>query len=90
MKKVFSLALMALTVVFSACAQDRVVTFEQLPANAQKVIKQHFTTEGIAYVKLDKEFIGTEYEVRYTNGTEIDFTEKGEIKKVDCGLNQVP
>ena len=38
MKKVFSLALMALTVVFSACAQDRVVTFEQLPANAQKVI----------------------------------------------------
>lgn len=90
MKKVFSLALMALTVVFSACAQDRVVTFEQLPANAQKVIKQYFTTEGIAYIKLDKEFIGTEYEVRYTNGTEIDFTDKGEIKKVDCGLNQVP
>jgi len=90
MKKILSVVLMIAAFTLSLRAQDRIVTYNELPENAKLIITQHFTTEGISLIKYDWEVFDSEYEVHYTNGTELSFTGKGELKKVDCGMKQVP
>lgn len=88
MKK-FSLWLCVCAIAsLSACAQERSITFNELPEQAKHIITQHFSTEGISIIKLDNE--DSEYEVHYTDGTEVDFSTKGALQKVDCNQKRVP
>lgn len=74
----------------SACAHDQLITFEQLPANAQALVKTHFNAAEVSVVIMDKDLLDTDYEVRMQNGTKLEFEGNGELKKVDCGLQRVP
>lgn len=90
MKKLLLSLFMALTLCLSACADGRPITFEQLPANAQTIITQNFVRENILFITVDTELFGTEYEVRFNDGKELDFDSKGNIIKVDCKYEPVP
>lgn len=91
MKKMFLVALVAIGSVFSACADnDRIITFDQMPAAAQATVKEYFDVATISYVKLDDEFIGDKYEVRFNDGKEIDFESDGSLHKVDFKYSAVP
>lgn len=74
----------------SACSQDQVGTFDQLPQNAQELINQHFNKDNISLIKIDKDLTGNEYEVIFVDGTDLEFDKNGNLIKVDCGLTQVP
>ena len=89
MKKTLSVIILTLLMGVCGFAQDRIITFEQLPANAQKTITQHFDKTAISYVKMDNDG-PLEYEVYFTNGAEVEFFKNGEFKKVDCKHQQVP
>lgn len=90
MKKTFLMALVAVMCSLNSCANDQLITFAQLPEAAQKIVQTHFDVNNIAYVKLDREFVGKEYEVRFNDGTELDFEGDGSLKKVDCKYQAVP
>ena len=90
MKRLFLALFMALTLCLSACADGRPITFEQLPANAQTIVTQYFVRENILFMTVDTELFGTEYEVRFNDGKELDFDSKGNLIKVDCKYEQVP
>lgn len=90
MKKFFSIVAMMVLFTMSACSQDQVGTFDQLPQNAQELINQHFNKDNISLIKIDKDLTGNEYEVIFVDGTDLEFDKNGNLIKVDCGLTQVP
>jgi hypothetical protein len=92
MKKFIIAAFAAVCSIFSACADnDRIITFDQLPAAAQAIVQQYKNVADIAYVKLDPEFFGgDEYSVRFNDGKEFEFEEDGSLHKVDYQYEAVP
>ena len=77
-------------VASSACSGERKGSFEQLPQTAQSVIVQHFDKAAIASVIIDNDDKTTEYEVRFTDGTELDFDKNGGLKKAETKRGELP
>ena len=81
-KLIVLLGIMALA--FVSC--DRPLTFEKLPQQAQQFINQNFKDVGFLSAMKDD----GKYDVVLKDGTEIEFTRKGEWEKVDCHLTEIP
>ena len=62
-----------LLISITANAQETIIVRKQLPLNAQKLIKTNFSDKTIDYIIADKELISTDYSVKFTDGSEIDF-----------------
>ena len=90
MKNSFMVALMAFVCSLTACADDQLVTFAQLPVEAQNTVKQYFDEANIAFCTLDREFLGKEYKVQFNDGSEIKFEGDGSLHSVDCKFSAVP
>lgn len=93
MKKLMKLfavgcALSAQTLVFAG--QDKPIKIEQLPANAQQIINNHFAGQKVALAKVDSELFGKTYDVIFTNGDKLEFDSKGDWIEVECKKSQVP
>jgi uncharacterized protein YuzE len=71
-------------------ADDKIIPVEQLPAPAKTFVKKYFPQATIEYATKDTEFMGTTYEVRLSDGTEVDFDKKGNWDNVDCKTKAVP
>jgi len=85
------MALVAYSFSFTACtADEKVITYPELPLDAQRLIEKHFQKADVSVVIMDREAIFVEYEVRLTDGTQIEFEKDGELKKIDCGTKAVP
>jgi len=91
MKKTLLMAILVVMSCLNACtARDQLITFAQLPEAGQQLVQANFDVNNIAYVKMDVEFLGKEYEVRFNDGTELDLEGDGSLKKVDCKYQAVP
>lgn len=90
MKKIFFVASIILLCTLSAVAQDRMITFDQLPKSSQDFITTYFSKDNVSFVKIDEESYGFEYEVYFNNGNKVEFDKTGEMKKVDCNHSKVP
>lgn len=93
MKK-YVMALMALIMSVSmahAFVDSYTVKRESLSQAAQEMLKEHFPKAKVSMIKVDRHLLKkTDYDVKLTNGTKIDFSNKGEWKSVDCGKKAVP
>ena len=70
-----------------ALADDRPIPVEQLPASAKTFVTKNFQGKKILYAEKD----WNSYECRLDDGTKIEFTSKGDWKKVDCNrMSAVP
>lgn len=69
---------------------DRPISFDRLPETAQTFIKQYFPDANIAFVKMEKEFLDTSYDVVFINGDKVEFDRKGNWKEVRCRRLTVP
>ena len=68
------LLLIAATLTFSvASAQDKKVTFNDLPADAINFVREHFLVDHIASVWKDTDYKDEEYTVIFRDGLEIEF-----------------
>ena len=89
MKKYFSVVLIALCSL-TACANEQVIPFDQVPEPAKAIVEAHFDASQIAYVTLDKGLLDAEYDVKFNDGRSLEFNKAGELLKVDCKQTEVP
>ena len=89
MKKYFSVVLIALCSL-TACANEQVIPFDQVPEPAKAIVAAHFDASQIAYVTLDKDLLDAEYDIKFNDGRSLEFNKAGELLKVDCKQTEVP
>lgn len=84
----------ASTAFATACSyhdnDERPITFEQLPIEAQNFVKQYFANGEISYVILDNGILFDDYSVIFANGDKLDFDNNGLWTDVECRHNAVP
>ncbi len=92
MKKLLGLIVCMLLTVSAMYARDRVSRdVNLLPTEARELIKNHFAEASISYLKVDKNLFRVEgYDVRLTDGTELDFNSKGQWTEIEAEKNAVP
>lgn len=79
-----------LTVGGNVKAQESIITENELPQAAQKFIKDNFSKSTIDYMKKDKEFFSTDYKVKFTDGSDVEFDSKGVWMEVDGNKKAIP
>ena len=85
------LLLIAATLTFSvASAQDKKVTFNDLPADAINFVREHFLVDHIASVWKDTDYNDEEYTVIFRDGLEIEFNGNGDWKELKARHGKVP
>ena len=80
----FTMMVMLLVGATSAMARDRVVSYEDLPVKAQTTINKHFHKKKIVLVKVDKGYRNDDFEVKFSDGSEVEFNAVGEWTDVKC------
>ena len=73
-----------------ADGREEPITFERLPQAAQTFLKTHFDTLTVAYIVADHKIMTVEYEVKYTDRTEVDFRADGSWESVERKYAPVP
>lgn len=64
---------------------------DKLPEEAQNMLTEYFPKAKVSLIKIDRHLLKkTDYDVRLTNGTSIEFSNKGKWKSVNCGKKTVP
>lgn len=63
---------------------------DKLPVAAQTFLKTHFADLTLAFATEDPKYIGSEYEVVYTDRTEVDFRTDGQWSSVERKYAAVP
>ena len=86
-KSLFILMAFVLTMCLPVMADnDRVITFDQLPAPAQELLKKHFAEKVPLIITVDWD----DYNVIYQSGEKVEFDKKGNWKDLDCNVSRVP
>lgn len=80
------MAVMVCAASYYCSARNVIVTLQELPQQAQSFLAAHFDTSDISSIVKD----GNEYEVRFENGTEVEFNHKGQWENIDCKREPVP
>lgn len=83
MKKIFALTAIVLASLQIVNADDKPVTFNQLPAPAQTFINANYPGEKISYATKDDDFILPDYNVMLANGVKIQFENSGALEKIE-------
>lgn len=85
MKRIFAIiaGALAFTGIMNA-DNDRVITFDQLPEKAKTFITTDFADQKVSYAKEETDIFEVTYEVVFSQGTKIEFDNKGEWKEIDC------
>lgn len=64
---------------------------KDLPEAAQTMLDEHFPKAKVSMVRVDRHLLKrTDYDVKLTNGTKIEFGNKGQWTSVDCKKKSVP
>ena len=92
MKKIFVSAALLFAGITASFAGDRErpITLDKLPAAAQEFLAANFKDLTLAYAVEDPKFIGSEYEVIYTDRTEVEFDSDGAWTSVGSRYAAVP
>lgn len=92
MKKYFVAVALLFAGIVGAYAdgKERPISVDQLPKAAQEFVNTHFKDLTVAYVVADRDLVKEEYEIVFTDRTEVDFRENGEWKSVDRKYAALP
>lgn len=90
MKKFFLLATAVMLFSFNLMAgPEKPIGIKQLPQISQTLIQTYFS--NLIFEKGTLEGNGQiEYTIKFSNGTELEFNEKGEWTEIDCKTTKVP
>ena len=91
MKKIlFVIALLFAGIATANANPEPSITIDQLPKTAQEFLAAHFKDLTVAYAVAEQKFTGTEYEVVYTDRTEVDFRSDGQWDSVERKYSAIP
>lgn len=84
--------LILIAAITASCDDDdeKRIEFGDLPQTARQFIKNHFNGIEISSVVRDKDDGRISYDVRLSDGTEIDFNENGDWESIDCMFSTLP
>ncbi|MBQ6202059.1 MAG: PepSY-like domain-containing protein [Prevotella sp.] len=86
-KSLLIIVAFVMTMCFTVKADnDRVITFEQLPAEAQTMLKSYFADKVPLVITVDWD----DYTVIYQSGEKVEFDKKGNWKDLNCKTSAVP
>lgn len=64
---------------------------KDLPDAAKEMLDEHFPKAKVSMIKVDRHLLKkTDYDVKLTNGTKIEFSNKGRWTSVNCDKKSVP
>lgn len=67
------------------------ISRDELPEEARKTLSEHFPKAKVSMIKVDRHLLKkTDYDVKLTNGTKIEFSNSGKWTSVDCKKKAVP
>ncbi len=89
MKRIFAIYAIMMASLSVMRADDRPVTFAQLPAAAQSFINTNFPDDSISYATVDDDLIRPDYNVVLVSGMKIQFEHDGSMEKIGC-RNGIP
>lgn len=92
MKKTF-LTLFLMTTMFGAAYADgreKPTSVDKFPQAAQEFLSAHFKDLTVAYAVEEQKYTGKEYEVVYTDRTEVEFRSDGQWESVGRKYSPVP
>lgn len=91
-RKKLALALTLLVAGASAAHADKyTIDRSQLPETAQQMLTEYFPKAKVGMIKVDRHLLKkTDYDVKLTNGTKIEFNNAGKWTSVDCKDKEVP
>lgn len=92
MKRILSVFIMVVLAIQFGLAKDVVTKDEKrLPEQARSFIKQYFASSYITSIKIESDqWQQKKYEVKFTDGVEIEFDNNGEWKEIDMRSRAVP
>lgn len=90
--------LVIIAVILGAISASAALPFDKytidrkdLPEAAREMLDEHFPKAKVSMIKVDKHLLKkTDYDVKLTNGTKIEFSNKGRWTNVDCKKKSVP
>lgn len=88
----------AIALTFGVMSASAVLPFDKysinrndLPKEAQATLTEHFPRAKVSNIKVDRHLLKkTDYDVNLTNGTKIEFSNKGKWTSIDCKKKSVP
>lgn len=89
MKTKITFALLLLCFAISANAQKK-IEISELPKKSQEFLKKYFSNNSIEVVKKDAEHGEKGYEVKFKDGTEVEFWKDGSYREVDGDDKPIP
>ena len=73
-----------------AKADDRPVTFEQLPKAAQTFINTNFPKDKVSFATVDDDIIAPDYEVALVSGVMMQFRNDGSLESIKSRTGNIP
>ena len=87
--KFYLIALVSVLVLPACAERDRVITMNDLPTEAQTFLK-NFSQKKIALIKMEREGLSKEYDVVFTDGSNIEFNAGGYWKEINNHRSALP
>lgn len=87
----FLLAFLAAALTNARAFDKYTIDRDELPQPAQEFLNEYFPKAKVSMIKVDKHLLKkTDYDVKLTNGTKIEFNNSGKWTSVDCKSKEVP
>lgn len=90
MKRIIITIAIVLASVTIAKADDRPVTFDQLPKAAQTFINTNFPKDKVSFATVDDDIIAPDYEVALVSGVMMQFRNDGSLESIKSRTGNIP
>ena len=90
MKRIFAILAVIAAFMSTVKADDRPVTYQQLPASAQAFIAENYPVDKVSYATKDDDLILPDYTVVLVSGVKITFNNDGSLEKIESKVDGVP
>ena len=90
MKRIIITLGIVLASVTIAKADDRPVTFEQLPKAAQTFINTNFPKDKVSFATVDDDIIAPDYEVALVSGVMMQFRNDSSLESIKSRSGNIP
>lgn len=76
--------------MLSSCDDEKKIDFGDLPSEARSFIENYFPSADILSIVQEKENGRKEYQVKLSDGTDMEFDEDGEWTNIECYFSPLP
>lgn len=90
MKRIIIMMALVMAAMTVVRADDRPVTYNQLPKAAQDFITAYYPNEKVSFATKDDDIVRPDYTVVLANGVKIEFRNDGSLNKIETRNGEVP